>query len=48
MRASTMLRLTALVLCSVAFVSAGNAQTIAITGGTVYPVSGPKIGRAHV
>ena len=26
------------------------AQTIAITGGTVYPVSGPKIeiGRAHV
>lgn len=43
MRASTMLRLTALVLCSVAFVSAGNAQTIAITGGTVYPVSGPKI-----
>ncbi len=40
MRASMISRLAALVL--VTAVSA-NAQTIAIIGGTVYPVSGPKI-----
>lgn len=43
MRAQSMVRLTALVCVSALVASAASAQTIAITGGTVYPVSGPKI-----
>src|SRR5665213_2398403 len=30
-------------LCAIAIAASADAQTIAITGGTVYPVSGPKI-----
>ncbi len=41
MRAMTMSRVAALSLLGLA--ATGSAQTIAITGGTVYPVSGPKI-----
>ena len=42
MRAPMLSRLAALALLS-SFATATHAQTIAITGGTVYPASGPKI-----
>jgi imidazolonepropionase-like amidohydrolase len=41
MRALTMFRAAA--LSALACTAAASAQTVAITGGTVYPVSGPKI-----
>ena len=37
------MRRAAAALLAVTLTTAANAQTIAITGGTVYPVSGPKI-----
>ena len=44
MRATTVVRLAALAALALGgFAGAVAAQTIAITGGTVYPVSGPKI-----
>ena len=42
MRTPMILRLAALALLG-SFAATANAQTIAITGGTVYPASGPKI-----
>jgi imidazolonepropionase-like amidohydrolase len=41
MRTTTFVRLTALAVAT--FAATAQAQTIAITGGTVYPVNGPKI-----
>ena len=44
MRANTMTRAAALgAFCVAVCAATAGAQTIAITGGTVYPVSGPKI-----
>lgn len=43
MRSSTMWRLAALAFGVATASAALDAQTIAITGGTVYPVSGPRI-----
>jgi imidazolonepropionase-like amidohydrolase len=43
MRAMSMFRVAALGMCFMLAGSTAPAQTIAITGGTVYPVSGPKI-----
>ncbi|MCE2942424.1 MAG: amidohydrolase family protein [Gemmatimonadota bacterium] len=41
--ASSALAVAAVTVAAVALPSASRAQTIAITGGTVYPVNGPKI-----
>ena len=47
--AGSLPRIGATVLCALAgAASMAAAQTIAITGGTVYPVSGPKIERGTV
>ena len=43
MRANMMSRAVAVLRDSYSLATAAGAQTIAITGGTVYPVSGPKI-----
>jgi imidazolonepropionase-like amidohydrolase len=43
MRANLMSLAAAATLAAVAFAAPADAQAIAITGGTVYPVSGPKI-----
>lgn len=48
MRAPWTSRLAALALLAAAAPAALGAQTVAITGGTVYPVSGPKIDNGTV